>query len=312
MKILITGGAGFIGSHLADLLVSQKHHVTALDNLSLGTRENIRHLTQRKNFVFMKEDLLRLDRLKKIFQKNKFHAVFHLAANSDIAASAANPEIDLHQTFLTTWNTLECCRLFDVKKFVFASSSAVYGDARKKLAEATGPLSPVSYYGAGKLAAEAFLAAYSSMNHIQSWIVRFPNVTGPRMTHGVIHDFIQKLRDNPKQLIILGDGRQKKPYMYVQDLVEALCFIFQHTQEKLNYFNAGVQDQITVTEIAGIVCAEMGLQNVKFKYTGGSTGWPGDVPHYRYDLKKLNTMGWKAAHSSAEAVRLAVRGVLEK
>jgi UDP-glucose 4-epimerase len=312
MKILITGGAGFIGSHLADVLVAEKHHVTVLDNLFLGTRENIRHLTHRKNFVFVKEDLLRLDRLKKIFQQNKFNAVFHLAANSDIAASAANPEIDLHNTFLTTWNTLECCRLFHVKKFVFASSSAVYGDARKKLAEGTGPLSPVSYYGAGKLAAEAFIAAYSSMNDIQSWIVRFPNVTGERMTHGVIHDFIQKLRDNPKQLIILGDGRQKKPYMYVQDLVEALLFIFQNAQEKLNYFNAGVKDEITVTEIAGIVCAEMGLHNVKFKYTGGSTGWPGDVPHYRYDLKKLNGLGWKAAHSSKEAVQLAVRSILEK
>jgi UDP-glucose 4-epimerase len=312
MKILITGGAGFIGSHLADLLVTKKNHVTVLDNLSLGTRENIRHLAHRKNFVFMKEDLLRLDRLKKIFQKNTFNTVFHLAANSDIAASAANPEIDLHNTFLTTWNTLECCRLFQIEKFVFASSSAVYGDARKKLAEGTGPLSPASYYGAGKLASEAFIAAYSSMNNIQSWIVRFPNVTGPRMTHGVIHDFIQKLRDNPKQLIILGDGRQKKPYMYVQDLVEALLFIFQNAQEKLNYFNAGVKDEMTVTEIAGIVCAEMGLQNVKFKYTGGSTGWPGDVPHYRYDLKKLNSLGWKAAHSSTETVRLAVRSILKK
>ena len=312
MKILITGGAGFIGSHLADLLVAEKHSVTALDNLSLGTRENIRHLTHCKNFAFLKEDLLRLDRVKKIFQQNKFNAVFHLAANSDIAASSANPEIDLHNTFLTTWNTLECCRLFEVKKFVFASSSAVYGDARRNLAEETGPLSPVSYYGAGKLAAEAFIAAYSSLNNIQSWIVRFPNVTGPRMTHGVIHDFIQKLRDNPKQLTILGDGRQRKPYMHVQDLVEALFFIFQNTQKKLNYFNAGVKDQITVTRIASIVCAEMGLQNVKFKYTGGSTGWPGDVPHYRYNLKKLNTLGWKAAHSSAEAVRLAVRSVLER
>jgi len=310
MKILITGGAGFIGSHLADLLVNEKHHVMALDNLSLGTRENIRHLAHRRHFAFVKEDLLRLDRLKKIFQKNKFNAVFHLAANSDIAASAANPEMDLHHTFLTTWNTLECCRLFDVKKFVFASSSAVYGDARKKLAEETGPLSPVSYYGAGKLAAEAFISAYSSMNNLQSWIVRFPNVTGARMTHGVVHDFIRKLRDNPKQLTILGDGRQKKPYMHVQDLVEALYFIFRNARERLNYYNAGVKDQITVTKIAGIVCAEMGLQNVKFNYTGGSTGWPGDVPHYRYDLKKLNGLGWKAAYSSAEAVRRTVRSML--
>ncbi len=312
MKILITGGAGFIGSHLADLLVDGNHQVVALDNLSLGTKENIRHLAQHKNFIFMKEDLLHLDRLKKIFRTNKFDAVFHLAANSDIAASAAHPEMDLNNTFQTAWNTLECCRLFEAGKFVFASSSAVYGDARRKLAEGSGPLSPVSYYGAGKLASEAFIAAYAAMNHMQSWIVRFPNVVGPRMTHGVIHDFVKKLRANPRELTILGDGRQKKPYVDVRDLVGAIYFIFQNAGERLNYFNAGVKDRITVTRIARIVCAEMGLKQVQFHYTGGTTGWLGDVPDYRYDLKKLNGLGWKAAHSSAEAVRLAVRSILDQ
>lgn len=312
MKTLITGGAGFIGSHLADLLVSKKYDVISVDNLSLGTTENINHLANRRKFNFIKEDLLRLDKLKNIFRENKFDAVFHLAANSDIAESASNPGMDLDNTFMTTWNTLECCRLFHVKKFVFASTSAVYGDTTRKLSEATGHFSPVSYYGAGKLASEAFIFAYSSMNDIQSWIVRFPNVAGERMTHGVIHDFIEKLKTNPKQLAILGDGNQKKPYVYVKDLVEAVFFIYQRAKKRLNCYNVGAEDQTTVTEIAKIVCEEMKLSNVEFKYTGGNTGWKGDIPYYKYDLKKIHSLGWKAKYSSTEAVRIAVRSILSK
>jgi UDP-glucose 4-epimerase len=312
MKTLITGGAGFIGSHLADLLVSKDYDVVAVDNLSLGTIENINHLLNCRNFKFIKEDLLRLDKLKDIFQKNKFDVVFHLAANSDIAESASNPRIDLDNTFMTTWNTLECCRLFHVHKFVFASTSAIYGDTTRKLSEAAGPFSPVSYYGAGKLASEAFISAYSSMNDIQFWIVRFPNVAGERMTHGVIHDFIEKLKANPKQLAILGDGNQKKPYMYVKDLVEAVFFIYQRAKKRLNCYNVGAEDQTTVTEIAKIVCEEMQLKNVKLKNTGGNTGWKGDISCYKYDLKKINSLGWKAGYSSTEAVRIAVRSILSK
>ncbi len=310
MKALITGGAGFIGSHLADLLISKDYSVIAVDNLSLGTIDNMHHLTHHKKFKFIKEDLLHLDRLKDIFQKNKFDTVFHLAANSDIAESAGNPGTDLENTFMTTWNTLECCRLFHVKKFVFASTSAVYGNATRTLSEEAGTFSPVSYYGAGKLASEGFISAYSSMSDIQSWIIRFPNVAGERMTHGIIYDFIKKLKSNPKRLVVLGDGNQKKPYIYVKDLVEAMFFIYQTSKEKLNHYNVGVKDQTSVTEIAKIVCDEMRLKNVKLKYTGGSTGWKGDVPHYKYDLKKLNALGWRAKYSSAEAVRLAVRSVL--
>jgi UDP-glucose 4-epimerase len=132
------------------------------------------------------------------------------------------------------------------------------------------------------------------------------------MTHGVIHDFIKKLKKNPRQLEILGDGNQKKPYMYVGDLVEALFFIFQNAKEEMNCYNVGVEDQTTVTEIAKIVCAELHLRNVEFKYTGGNTGWKGDVPCYKYDLKKINSLGWKAKYSSTEAVRIAVRSILSE
>jgi UDP-glucose 4-epimerase len=312
MKTLITGGAGFIGSHLADFLLSQDYNLVAIDNLSLGTIGNINHLTNNKKFKFIKEDLLHLDKLKDIFQENKFDAVFHLAANSDIAESASNPKIDFNNTFMTTWNTLECCRLFNVNKFVFASSSAVYGDTIRELKEEIGPFLPVSYYGAGKLASESFICAYSSMSNIQSWIVRFPNVVGERTTHGVIHDFIKKLERNHRQLEILGDGNQKKPYMYVKDLVEAVFFIYRTAKEKVNYYNVGAEDLTTVTEIARIVCEEMKLKNVKLKYTGGSKGWNGDVPHYKYDLNKIKSLGWKAKYSSTESVRIAVRSILKK
>ncbi|MGC9219615.1 MAG: NAD-dependent epimerase/dehydratase family protein [Athalassotoga sp.] len=311
-KILITGGAGFIGSHLCDLLIEKGHKVVAIDNLSLGREENISHLLKNKNFEFIKADLLNFENVKDTFEKYKFEAVFHLAANSDIQNSAKNPKIDLDNTFMTTWNTLECCRLFGVKEFVFASTSAIYGESDKRLNEDFGPLFPVSYYGAGKLASEAFISSYSYMNNIQSWIVRFPNVVGERTTHGVIHDFIAKLRNNPSELEILGNGKQRKPYIYVKDLVEAIFFIYENSKDRLNYFNVGVEDQTTVDEIAQIICEEMGLRNVKFKYTGGNVGWKGDIPEFKYDLSKIHSLGWKANYLSNEAVKIAVRRILGK
>lgn len=312
MNILVTGGAGFIGSHLIDLLISKDYKVTAIDNLSLGKIDNINHLINNKNFKFIEEDLLNISELKKIFQKNNFDVVFHLAANSDIQNSVKNPQIDLDNTFMTTWNALECCRLFKVNKFVFASTSAVYGNIHEKLVEDFGPLFPVSYYGASKLASESFISAYSYMNDIQSWIIRFPNVVGERTTHGVIHDFIKKLKENPKQLKILGNGTQKKPYVYVKDLVEAMFFIYQNAKDRLNYYNVGVEDQTTVTEIANIVIKKIGLNNIKFEYTGGNVGWKGDVPQFKYDLDKIHQLGWKAKYSSTEAVRIAIRRIIGK
>jgi len=312
MKMLITGGAGFIGSHLADFLISKKHEVVAIDNFLLGRMGNISPLIGNNNFKFIKEDLLNLYKLKEIFTNNNFDVVFHLAANSDIQNSAKNPQIDLNNTFMTTWNTLECCRLFNVDKFVFASSSAIYGDVQEKLTENFGPLFPISYYGASKLASEAFVSAYAYMNDIQAWIMRFPNVVGERVTHGVIYDFIKKLKNTPKELEILGDGSQKKPYIYVKDLIEAMFFVYQNAKDRLNYYNVGVEDQAAVSEIARIICEEMNLRNVKLKYTGGNIGWKGDVPQFKYNLSKIHQLGWKAKYSSTEAVRIAVRRILGK
>jgi len=311
MKILITGGAGFIGSHLADLLLSKNYQAVAIDNLSLGRIENIKHLRGNKRFKFIKEDLLNFSKLERIFKNISFDAVFHLAANSDIQNSAKDPKIDLDNTFMTTWNVLECCRLFDVNKFVFASSSAIYGNVDKKLTEDLGPLFPISYYGASKLSSEAFISAYSYMNNIQTWILRFPNVVGERATHGVIYDFIKKLKNNPNKLEILGNGEQRKPYIYVKDLIEAVFFVCQKTKGRLNYFNIGGEGRTAVKEIAKIICEEMKLGNVEFRYTGGESGWKGDVPYFEYDLSKIHKLGWRARYSSTEAVRIAVKRSLK-
>lgn len=312
MKYFVTGGAGFIGSHLIDLLISKGCKVITIDNLSLGKMENISHLKKNNKFKFIKEDLLNLYKLKEIFENNKFDVVFHLAANSDIQNSAKNPRIDLENTFMTTWNTLECCRLFNVNKFIFASTSAIYGNTSEDLTEHFGPLFPISYYGASKLASEAFVSAYAYMNGIQAWIIRLPNVVGERVTHGVIYDFIKKLKNSPKELEVLGDGNQRKPYLYVKDLVEAMFFIYQKAKDKLNCFNVGVEDQTTVSEIAKIVCEEMKLRNVKLKYSGGDVGWKGDISQFKYNLDKVHQLGWKAKYSSTEAIRIAIRGILGK
>jgi UDP-glucose 4-epimerase len=313
MNVLLTGGAGFIGSHLADLLLQEKYDVVIVDNLSSGTRDNIHHyLSENKRCRFLQVDLLDLGRLKKIFQKNKFDVVFHFAANSDILKSVIDPRKDLDDTLTVTWHALECCRIFGVKKFLFASTSAVYGNRKGKLREEVGPFHPCSYYGAAKLAAESFVCAYSHMNDMQSWIIRFPNVIGERATHGVVYDFINQLERNPKRLHILGDGRQKKPYLYVRDLVSDGLFIYRNTIKLLYIYNVGVRDRISVNDIARIICEEMELKNVQWTYSGGPAGWQGDVPEYQYDLCKVHALGWRARYSSSEAVRLAVRRMLKK
>ncbi len=308
MNILITGGAGFIGSHLCDyLLADAQNSVTIVDNLSLGRLENIEHLLDNSHFNFVELDIVKnVNLLNEVFQQGVFDVVFHLAANSDIAQSHANPSIDLNNTFLTTFHVLEQMRIHGVKQLVFASTSAIYGDTPEKLHENYGPLLPVSHYGAGKLASEAFISSFAENYGIQSWIIRFPNVVGERTTHGILFDFFRKVKANTGYLEVLGNGEQNKPYVYVKDLVEAILFVWQNTNDKLNYFNVGVDSQTKVSNIAKIVLEEMGEQR-EIKYTGGSRGWVGDVPFFSYSLDKIHALGWKAKNTSDNAVRIAVR-----
>ena len=308
---LITGGAGFVGSHLTDYLIKENNKIVCVDDLSLGKEENIKHHKDNPLFEFIKLDILKKEKLNEIFKENKFDCVFHLAANSDIEAGSKNLSIDLEKTFMTTFNVLECMKNNNVKQIVFSSTSAVYGELNKKLDEDAGPLFPISFYGASKLSSEAYISAFCENFDIKAWIVRFPNVVGERTTHGAIHDFIKKLEKNRKELIILGDGKQKKPYLYVKDLVEGLLFVWKNSDEKINYFNLGVNSSTTVDKIAEIVVKHMGLKNVKFNYTGGDRGWVGDVPRFNYDISKINRLGWKAKRTSDEAVELAVKSELE-
>ena len=237
--------------------------------------------------------------------------VYHLAANSDIQKGGKDPMVDYNLTFNTTFNVLQLLKEFEIKKFFFASTSAIYGETYDVLNEDYGPLKPVSNYGAGKLASEAFISAFSSTYGIQTWITRFPNVVGERFTHGVIYDFIKKLRNNPEELEVLGNGEQCKPYVYVKDLVEAILYVIDHAEEKYNVYMIGSDSRTKVKEIAAMVIEEMGL-NAKIRYTGGDRGWVGDVPEFRYDLTKINKLGWTAPHNSNESVRLAIQKALGK
>ena len=311
MKILVTGGAGFIGSHLDDALIARGHNITVVDNLVLGRKENIEHLIDNPNFCFIEADLLDMENMRGIFSEGKFDMVYHLAANSDIQKGGKDPMVDYNLTFNTTFNVLQLLKEFEIKKFFFASTSAIYGETYDVLNEDYGPLKPVSNYGAGKLASEAFISAFSSTYGIQTWITRFPNVVGERFTHGVIYDFIKKLHNNPEELEVLGNGEQCKPYVYVKDLAEAILYVIDHADEKYNVYMIGSDSRTKVKEIAAMVIEEMGL-NARIRYTGGDRGWVGDVPEFRYDLTKINKLGWTAPHNSNESVRLAIQKALGK
>ncbi|BAO75046.1 NAD-dependent epimerase/dehydratase family protein [Winogradskyella sp. PG-2] len=306
-SILITGGAGFIGSHLCDALIND-NKIAVIDNLSLGRMNNIKHLLDNKNFKFIKADILS-ETLDAIFAEGNFDTVIHLAANSDIAVSHDNPNVDKDHTFMTTYRVLEMMKKYKTKEIVFSSTSAIYGDTADLLHENYGPLQPASHYGAGKLASEAFISSFVENYGIQAWIVRFPNVVGERATHGVIFDFIKKLNKNNSELEVLGDGEQYKPYLYVKDLVEAILFVWKNSSERLNIYNLGVNSRTKVKDIAVMVIEEMKL-DATIKYTGGNRGWIGDVPEFNYDLTKVNTLGWKANNTSNEAVRKAIQYIL--
>ena len=310
MNILVAGGAGFIGSHLCDALLSKNNTVIVADKLIMGSK-NIEHLSQNTNFKFYEMELADQDNVDKLFGDNKIDIVYHMAANSDISKSANDTSIDFNDTLLTTRVLLESMRKNNVKNIFFASTSAVYGEMPDiVLNEETGGLKPVSYYGGAKLASEALISSYVSMCDMNAMIFRFPNVIGPRLTHGVVYDFVKKLRNNPKELEILGNGTQCKPYIYVTDLVNAIVKLTEQFEPGVDVFNISVMSEGTsVTHIAEIVVDVLGLSDVEFKYTGGDRGWKGDVPRFKYDISKVLATGWKPEYTSDEAVRKAAQSL---
>ena len=310
-KILVTGGAGFIGSHLVDELINQENDVIVFDNLSSGKMEFIEHHLKNSRFRLVKGDLLDQDKIIKTC--NGIDLVYHVAANPDVRLGASDTKVHFDQNILATYNLLEAVRINNVKQLAFTSTSTVYGEANiMPTPEEYGPLIPISLYGASKLACEALITSYSHTFDIQAWIFRFANIVGPRSTHGITVDFINKLKSNPDKLEILGDGKQEKSYLHVSECVNAILFAIENSKEEVNIFNIGSEDTINATTIGKIVVEEMSLNNVEFFYTGGSRGWKGDVPRMRLGIEKLKGLGWKPVYTSEQSIRETARSLLGK
>lgn len=310
-NILITGGAGFIGTNLAQRLLDENKKVIVVDNFNLGNKENLTDIINNPGFTLYEEDVTNIPALVDIMKKHQIDMVYHMAANSDIQKSAADPHVDFHNTFETTYGVLEAMRQTGVKQLFFASTSAVYGEKiGVHMREDIGELSPISYYGGAKLASEAFISSYAYMNDLDVTIFRFANVIGPKLTHGVIYDFVKKLKLDPKHLQILGDGTQNKPYIYVKDLVDAIVEVTFSCEQGVNIYNIGDETSTTVTEIADMVCTQLKLEQVEYSFTSGNRGWKGDVPSFRYDLTKIHNRGWRASHTSNEAVQATLDSIV--
>jgi len=307
---LITGGAGFIGSHLVDrLLTNEDNKVIVFDNLADGTIENISQHLENKNFKFIESDLSDLKKLNKAMKE--VDIVFHLAANTDNRNEVTlSTDLQIKENITTTHHVLESMRINNVKRIVFPSSFTIYGDSSKPFSETHGPLLPTSLYGASKLTGEAFISAFHYLFGIDAWIFRFSNIVGERMSHGVIFDFVQKLKQNSKQLEILGDGNQRKPFVHVKECIDAMLYVVKREKSGLHLFNIGTTKTTTIKKIGDLVIKESGLKGVNVIYTGGNRGWINDVPVLKANVSKLKKIGWSTKLSSDEAVRLSIKELI--
>lgn len=316
MHHFITGVAGFIGSQLADSLLGDGNLVSGVDDLSLGRREYLDHAGLSHRFRFFERDISHPDQATECLcaaagLSGPIDMVWHLAANSDIAAGVADARVDFRRTLQTTFAVLEAAKANGVKKIAFASTSAVYGEREDLLAEDSGPLLPISNYGATKLASEALLSAAAETFLEKIWIFRFPNVIGPRATHGVIRDFIARLASHPTRLTVLGDGSQTKPYLHVAELIAAMQFIVAQAKDRRNVFNIGPNGAGTSVAFIAERVIDRVLPGTPIAYTGGDRGWVGDVPRFRYSTERLARLGWQPQLSSDEAVLRAIDEMLD-
>ena len=310
MTYFITGGAGFIGSHVVDRLVP-KNGVTVYDNLSSGKETFISQHFGKPFFRFVKADLLDVGTLAR--EMRGHDSVWHLAANPDIRKGTESTIVDLEQNTIATYNVLESARRTDIKSFVFSSTSTIYGRAKEfPTQEDYGPCLPISLYGASKLACEGLVSAYAELYGMKVWIYRFANIIGHRSTHGILYDLVEKLNKDRKTLEVLGDGKQMKSYLLVDECVSGMIYGVKHAKDRVNYFNLGASDQISVKEIVQILVKETKLKNLKVKYTGGEGGWKGDVPRFLLDNRKMAKLGWKPKHTSKQAVREAATIVVKE
>ena len=304
MRCLVTGGAGFLGSHIVDRLLKEGWQVRVIDNLSTGRLENLQH----KSIEVIVGDLKNMSDCMKATEN--IDVIFHYAADPRVEISSANPRLHFDNNILATFNILEAMRKNDVENIVFASSSSVYGEPERTPVSEDAPLKPISVYGASKVACEALIHAYSSLYGIKAVCLRYANIVGPRMKHGVVYDFIMKLKKKPHILEILGDGNQVRSFLHVEDAVEATLLAFKKAPNYFNIYNVGNIDYITIREVAEIVVEELGLKKVKFKFKGVS--WSGDIKRIILDISKIMSLGWKPKLNSKEAVRKSVKEILNE
>jgi UDP-glucose 4-epimerase len=305
MKYIVTGAAGFVGSSLADRLLSRGNEVVGIDNFSTGQMRFLEGALAHPGFRLVTIDLLDLDTLKQAFADSE--VVWHLAANADVRFGIEHPRKDLEQNTIATYNVLEAMRANGIRKIAFSSTGSVYGEAIVVPTPEDGPF-PIqtSLYGASKAAGEGLIAAYCEGFGFQSWIFRFVSILGERYTHGHVFDFYQKLKADPSRLPVLGNGRQRKSYLYVQDCIDAILLAMANSHDKVNIFNLGVDGYCEVNDSIGWICEELGV-SPKMEYSGGDRGWIGDNPFIFLDTKKIQSLGWKPKCNIHDGVIKTVR-----
>jgi UDP-glucose 4-epimerase len=311
-KVLVTGGAGFMGSHLVNRLVDEGFEVRVLDNLSSGTLDNLAHYEGDSKVEVVVGDLKRMEDVAKAIEG--VDVVFHFAANPEVRVSTTNPEVHFNEIVVATFNLLEAIRRRGVRELVFASSSSVYGEPDEIPVDECAPVRPVSVYGASKAACEGLIHAYSMLYGIKAVVLRYANVVGPRLKHGVIYDFVVKLSKNPSELEVLGDGKQVRSYVYIDDAVEATMIAWMKSTNYFEVYNVASEHWMTVDEVADQVIKAMGSGDVKRVYRPvlHGVGWPGDVKKVALRIDKLKALGFKPRYNSIEAVRLTVRALLNE
>ena len=291
MKIFVTGAAGFIGSNLVDRLLHDGHEVVGFDNFSTGQMEFLKESCGNNRFQLVKGDTLDPQTLMKAIEGTEF--VFHLAANADVRFGIENPSKDLAQNTVATFNVLEAMRTNSLRRIAFSSTGSVYGEASVFPTPEDSPF-PVqtSLYGASKLAGEGLIQAYCEGFGFQGYIFRFVSILGERYSHGHVFDFYKQLLNNPVELIVLGNGHQRKSYLYIQDCIDAMLFVIENTQGKVNIYNLGTDEYCEVNDSIGWICDYLG-RNPHRIYTGGERGWIGDNPFIFLDTKKIRNLGWR-------------------
>ncbi|MEI6046640.1 MAG: NAD-dependent epimerase/dehydratase family protein [Chloroflexota bacterium] len=318
MRCFVTGGAGFIGSNLVDRLLAENHRVVAYDNFSTGQLSFLEQALKNPNFRLIRSNLHDFEVLKEVMQGSDF--VFHLAANADVRGGINQPRKDLEVNTIGTFNVLEAMRQNKVPCIAFSSTGSIYGEPEVFPTPENAPF-PVqtSLYGASKLAGEGLIEAFCEGFGIQSYIFRFVSILGERYTHGHVFDFYKKLRANPNEIEVLGNGKQRKSYMYIQDCLDAILTAIQHpqAQAQVNIFNLGTNEYCEVNNSLDWICARLGLNPVRH-YTGGERGWIGDSPFIFLDCSKIRALGWQPKLTIRESVEytldylVAAQTLLEK